>query len=254
MGIQLKDTELCLDAIGKGTGLSGAPIELRECGSKVARWQFEEPLLLPGMGQDDDSSHEARHVMITLFALAGIGGASLGAWIWQRGAKWNQDRDVIPAVMAVSLLPKNELRQLEDVYKKMNKDRRVALFIITNALKDPRTEELMAKGDAAAMALSEFPLEFSDATVAKVKEMKEKSKDVKDIDASKINVEVKDKLDAFLQKYGNDSEVMDALQGWLKVIIDVGSKVDVGSKGQDVVPAVMAVSLLPKNELRQLED
>jgi len=142
----------------------------------------------------------------------------------------SKGQDVVPAVMAVSLLPKNELRQLEDVYKKMNKDRRVALFIITNALKDPRTEELMAKGDAAAMALSEFPLEFSDATVAKVKEMKEKSKDVKDIDASKINVEVKDKLDAFLQKYGNDSEVMDALQGWLKVIIDVGSKVDVGSK------------------------
>merc|ERR1711862_924432 len=114
---------------------------------------------------------------------------------------WNQDRHVIPAVMAVSLLPKDEMRKLEDIYVKMNEKPEVAEKTIKNALKDPRMEELMAKGDAAVMALSEFPLRMDEKTNKPT-----------------------DDLDKFLQKYGNNAEVMDVLKGWLKIIIDLGPK------------------------------
>merc|ERR1712217_982564 len=108
--IQLKNTNLCMDADTK-VGPNGAPIALRDCGKDVTAWKFEESIPLPADSAGDSLSYEARHVLITLITLAGLGAASVGAWLWQTGENKRQasisscvDQDMVPAAMLVNAM------------------------------------------------------------------------------------------------------------------------------------------------------
>merc|ERR1711972_133538 len=94
--IQLQNTNLCMDASAKEFLQDRAPIALRDCAREVTAWKFEEMIPLPPNSADDSLSYEARHVLITLMTLAGLGVASAGVWLWQRNEK------TAPAVMLVN--------------------------------------------------------------------------------------------------------------------------------------------------------
>jgi ferredoxin len=109
--IQLENTNLCMDVHAKEVGPNTVPIELRDCGNEVTAWKFEELIPLPTDAANDSLSHEARHVLITLMTLAGLGVVSVGAWLWQRGETKdpssmvsNGDQEMVPSVMLVNPL------------------------------------------------------------------------------------------------------------------------------------------------------
>merc|ERR1711972_221179 len=104
-----------------------------------------------------------------------------------------------PFVLPKGVLPEDvfsrrELRKFGEVVDVMSNDPKVAKAILKKAMSDPRIKEVLEQGGAnAKAALSEFSVK-------------------------------KDELVAFLEKYGKAPEVSDTIQGWLKVVIELGSR------------------------------
>merc|ERR1712048_593438 len=84
-----------MDANAKEFLQNRAPIELRDCAKAVTAWKFEEMIPLPTDSANDSLSYEARHVLITLMTLAGLGMVSAAAYLWEK-------KHQVPAAMLVN--------------------------------------------------------------------------------------------------------------------------------------------------------